>query len=142
VSDPKHLVIDGAWDLLGTPFRMQGRADSGVDCAGVIHQAYLAGGIDLAHENRYAWHSDYSRLMDELLDRYFVQIPSPESCCVVTFYVKTRGKARHMGILVPVAGGFDLIHASQGTKKVVRETFGASWKRRVVAYWGLKEWQQ
>jgi cell wall-associated NlpC family hydrolase len=138
----KTKVIGGAWDLVGTQFRMQGRAKSGVDCAGVVHQAYAAGGFNLKHESRYAWHSDYSILMTELLSEYFVKIAGPEAACVVTFSVKTRNKARHIGILVPVAGGFDLIHATQGTGKVVRETFGKAWRNKVVDYWGIKEWQQ
>ena len=142
MSDRTKVAI-AADRLVGTPFRMQGRCSgSGVDCAGVVHAAYGGAGYDLTHENRYAWHSDYSRLLDELVGQYFVPIDEPESCAVVTFWIKTPGKPRHIGLLVPSGDGFGLIHASQGTEKVVRERFNARWKRRVVQYWRLKEWQQ
>jgi cell wall-associated NlpC family hydrolase len=138
----KNRVAWAADDLVGTPFRNQGRSPGiGLDCAGVVCSAYGAVGVQLAHDNEYAWHSNYSELMNRILSDYFDVIEEPESCAAVTLWVKTPGIARHLGLLVPGPSGFDMIHASQGTTTVVRERFGARWRKKVVSYWRLKEWQ-
>ena len=123
-------LISAARELLGMPFRHQGRAPTGkTDCAGVI--CHVAARNAIEHDDQ----SDYPRLprgarLESALDgqgalvRISLSDISPGDVLLMRF----GRDPQHLAITT----GTSIIHAYAPTGRVVEHGFTDEWKNRVV----------
>lgn len=123
-------IILYARELLGMPFRHQGRAHTGkTDCAGVV--CHVASRLGIEHNDQ----SDYPRLpgngrLEAALDSQpgmeRVQLADVQAGDVLL--MRFGRDPQHLAIFT----GNSIIHAYEPVGRVVEHGIDALWKRRVV----------
>lgn len=131
------IVIE-ARRWLGTRYRHQGRATTGVDCAGlVIEVAKSAAGstFDINGYARVASDESMLALCEQQLQRIARSAMRPGDVLVLAFEHQ-----RHMAIVGDhPAGGLTLIHAYAPSRKVVEQGLDAAWLARVIGVYRFPE---
>ncbi len=132
-----ETIIAAARELLGMPFRHQGRAASGkTDCAGVI--AHVADQHDLEYYDQ----QDYPRQpggarLEAALDAQpclrRVSLIDMAAGDVVLF--RFEGDPQHLGICT----GKGIVHAYETVGKVVEHDIDDRWQRRIVRVYRFVE---
>ena len=123
-------LISAARELLGMPFRHQGRAPTGkTDCAGVI--CHVASRNNIPHDDQ----NDYPRMpggsrLEAALDGqdYLVRVPVAQIQPADVLLMKFAGDPQHLAIFT----GGNIIHAYESVGKVVEHGMTAEWRRRIV----------
>lgn len=123
-------LISAARELLGFPFRHQGRAISGsTDCAGVICHVAARNGIPHEDQTDYPMIPGGSRI-ESALDgqNHLVRVPVSSICPGDVLLMKFSGDPQHLGIYT----GDNIIHAYESVGKVVEHRLSNEWTRRIV----------
>jgi len=125
-------VVCAARQMVGTPFRHQGRSGSGCDCAGVVLAAADAINFKYTAAVGYARIPEGSALKN-LLDKQLTRIQKKEIHigCVALF--RMGRVPQHLGIIADYKGGpvLSLIHSNGKLGKVVEHVFAAPWIGRL-----------
>ena len=133
-------IVAEARRYLGVPFRHQGRAMSGIDCAGLVEVVGIALGdpevTKLAPKIR-----GYSRMPQEAEMQRLMAISlrrKPTGALQLGDIIQTIDhagyrKVCHMGIVTGLNGGIGLIHAYNRVsyEKVVEHTFDPEWAAKI-----------
>lgn len=116
MRDDAVAIVAEARALIGTPFRLQGRDASGLDCVGLVAAVY---GRSSVAPNNYPLRGTDIESAEAYLDQHFRRRRGdPEQGDVLLL---TPGPAQlHIGIWT----GTSLVHAHAGLRRVV-ETPGA-----------------
>ena len=124
-------LIASARELLGFPFRHQGRSPSGkVDCAGVICHVAERNGIPYADQRDYPRQPGGSRL-ESALDTQpsLVRVPKSQVLAGDVLLMRFDGEPQHLALYT----GENIIHAYETMGKVVEHALTDTWNRRIVA---------
>lgn len=128
-------IIAYARETLGTPYAHQGRlCGMALDCAGVA--AYVAGRLNVKFNDR----PGYSRLpVDGLLESVMDDQP-----CLVRVYDKQPGDILVMRFMgdpqhLAIYTGDTIIHAYEGTGRVVEHRIDNAWEKRIVRVYRFKD---
>lgn len=123
-------IIAAARELLGMPFRHQGRAPSGkTDCAGVLCHVAVAHGLPYADQVGYPRQPGSSRLESALDDQpCLVRIPVSTMQAGDALLMKFAGDPQHLAIFT----GKTIIHAYETVGKVAEHDLDEAWRRRIV----------
>lgn len=132
-----ETIIAAARELLGMPFRHQGRAPTGkTDCAGVICHVAESHGLP------YADQTDYPRLpgkgrLESALDEQpcLMRVPVSTMAAGDVLLMNFTGDPQHLGVYT----GNSLIHAYETVGKVVEHGLTEQWKRRIVRVYRFVE---
>lgn len=132
-------VIDAARSWKGTPFHHQGRVKGvGVDCAGLIVEAFKEAGKDLEDRTNYGRLPAGGQLRQELQKR-FSRVhgkPLPGDVLEMSY----EGETSHLGIYTEKD---TIIHANGSTWKkismVVEHGYRDPWIKRTRAIWRVAE---
>lgn len=127
---PDNLIAS-ARELLGFPFRHQGRSPSGkVDCAGVICHTAERNGIPYADQRDYPRQPGGSRL-ESALDTQpsLVRVPKSQVLAGDVLLMRFDGEPQHLALYT----GENIIHAYETMGKVVEHALTDIWNRRIVA---------
>ncbi len=136
-------VVAAARGWIGTPYLHQAAARGvGADCLGLVRGVWaeLIGG---APEPVPAYTPDWSepsgkeRLMDAA-GRHLIRRGADEPACagdVLLFRMRSRGVAKHLGIVAETGPRATFVHA-YGGHSVVESALTAPWARRIAARYG------
>jgi hypothetical protein len=129
-------VVSAARDLVGLPWRHQGRDHRGLDCYGVIDAVCKR--LAIAHPQVEAYPLlPPLDLFDQLLRDYAIEITSPVPGCLSRFMVGRR--PQHMAIVAAYPDGeLTLIHSAMHFGGVCEHRFDARWRRRLVSSWMIR----
>lgn len=122
-------IIAAARECLGTPFMHQGRIlGRALDCAGVAVHAAKRVGQDVEEPN------GYSRLPNNAMLEYWLdRQPFLEKAAVPQagdiLLMRFTGEPQHIAVFT----GENIIHAYQGSGKVVEHVLDAKWRNRIVS---------
>lgn len=130
-------IVTAARELIGMPFRHQGRAHSGkTDCAGVACHVAARLGIE------YADQGDYPRLpgggrLEAALDGQpgLVRVASADMQAGDLLLMRFSGEPQHIAIYT----GSTIVHAYERVGKVVEHGLDAAWRRRIVRVYRFAE---
>lgn len=117
-----NTVVVTARNYIGTPYRFGGNNTSGIDCSGLIHNAYAAAGIKIPRtakeQSKYGKSKDWSQI---------------KTGDVVTFKFKEkREKWWHSGIVTKVGNSqVKFIHASS-SRGVVEDNLTSDYYKKNV----------
>lgn len=117
-------VVQAARELLGTPFRHQGRSTAGVDCAGLVVLAYAAAGLPVKDAKGYS-RLPHKRLLETALEQSFERVdePQPGDVLLMAF----EGEPQHLAIYA----GRTILHSYQRAGKVIEHRYADVWRARV-----------
>lgn len=117
-------LIIAARELVGTPYRHQGRNEFGVDCIGLLILALTRAGVLPADFER----SNYGRLPgSELLDKtaiYCEPLHRPEPGCMALIRWPGDRAPGHAAFVT----GRNLIHAHRHAGRVIEHRYGEPWQ--------------
>lgn len=123
--------VRAARELVGVPYRHQGRTVRGVDCIGLLLLAASRVGVLPLELGR----RDYGRTpLDELLaglGAHCEQLDVPEPGCIVAIRWPGDRRAGH----VAICAGETLIHSYSNCGRVVEHGFRGKWTQWVVSLW-------
>lgn len=139
-------IVACARGWIGTRFAHQGRrkavgADKGgVDCLGLLvgvatECSLRLGDLPLAHLDR----CDYSHFPDERqlyegLRQCLVVVPTGQMAPADVLLLRVDGRAQHVGLVAPYAGGgLSLIHAYAPARCVVEHRLDEAWQSNIAA---------
>lgn len=140
-------IVKAAKTYLGTTHIHQGRKPGvGLDCIGVIVCAGRAVGLRIEDCTTYGPRANPRLLMD-YVHRNFDEIPLEDADHgdVVLFYWRRSRRhgplPQHAGLLIrsnKSESGYDILHAHQGVRKVVRVHYTGEWPARALSAWRYK----
>jgi cell wall-associated NlpC family hydrolase len=122
-------------DLLGIPYKFNGRDLEGLDCWGLCLETCRRAGLDLPE---YEAQGNGASIIDSLIEEkkeFFQKIDRPEPYCLVTFFIK-RPFVSHIGMVMEDCLSF--IHALQGRNVAVERLDHRFWQGRIE---GFYKWQ-
>lgn len=131
---PEQILI-AARDVLGTPFRHQGRLPGiALDCAGLI--IHVTRALDLPYRDQ----SGYSRLpshglLENALDTQPCLVRVSQSMPGDVVLMRFSGDPQHLAI----DAGATLIHAYQPVRKVCEHAWTDDWRARIVRIYRFVE---
>lgn len=124
-------LIDAAREFLGVPFLHQGRNRLGVDCIGLVIASLMKVGVVFYEEP-----PTYARLPngDALLGplRNYCQ-PADEPLPGTVLAMRFRRAVTHVAICT----GPTIIHAYEGTRRVIEHGYDRRWRALTVGQWRL-----
>ena len=123
-------LIASARELLGLPFRHQGRSPSGkVDCAGVICHVAARSGIPYLDQTGYPRQPGGSRLENALDNQPSLsRVPISQMAAGDILLMRFDGEPQHLALYT----GENIIHAYETMGKVVEHALTDTWRRRIV----------
>jgi cell wall-associated NlpC family hydrolase len=128
-------VIAKARELLGVPYRHQGRSHIAVDCIGVI--VVVVRDLALIDVDLFIPANYTARPRDGLLERYVASVCVPSEGPVAGGFALFRwaptAPAAHCAILT----GDTMIHSYKTVGRVTEHGFRAKWPERVHSFWKL-----
>ncbi|WP_346427854.1 C40 family peptidase [Halomonas sp. NO4] len=117
LSMERALILAEAKRTLGTPYRLGGNSERGLDCSGLVQLAYARAGIDLPRSSR----------------QQFRHLPRTDAARPgdLLFFATGRGsKPSHVGIYL---GGGEMIHAPGRGRRVETTSIDlAYWRERFL----------
>ena len=130
-------IIAAARELVGMPFRHQGRAHTGkTDCAGVACHVAARNGIE------YNDQGDYPRLpgggrLESALDGqpHLVRVAAADMQSGDLLLMRFSGEPQHLAIYT----GNTIVHAYERVGKVVEHGMDSAWRRRIVRVYRFTE---
>lgn len=130
-------IIASARELLGMPFRHQGRAPTGkTDCAGVICHVAEAHGLPYADQSGYPRLPGAGRLESALDDQpCLIRVPVSTRQAGDVLLMKFAGDPQHLAIFT----GSTIIHAYETVGKVAEHRLDEAWERRIVRVYRFTE---
>lgn len=140
---PASAVVASARELIGVPFKHQGRSEHGIDCVGLVLLATKRAGCPEIVIPGVTHRPNYGRGVQpnviDLLERHMAgRLLQPVPGVLVVFQFPMESQPRHHGLMTE-SGTF--VHADQtGPKPMrkVRETsFRAPWTERAPTFWKL-----
>jgi len=138
VTSREQAVIDAARSCKGTRFRHQGRQRGiGMDCAGLIIHAFVAGGYRMTDRKRYAREPNPS-IMRTALAEVFVPICdgwTSEPRVLDVAYMRFGGEPQHLALWT----GSSIIHAYLRMRGVVEHGLDGTWRSRIVTTYRHKD---
>lgn len=117
--------------LVGVPFRLHGRDERGLDCAGLVWLAARRAGAALPDGHDY----DALPLLQAVVSRLArILPPAPPGIANGDLAVFSFARRHaHLGIVsAPMAGRLGVIHAYAPLGRVVEHGLDARWRRRLV----------
>lgn len=105
--------------LVGTPFRLQGRAAEGLDCVGVVVATF---GLDGVRCN-YRMRGDYEGEVRASLQQDFRRVPTTQLRPGDLMLMRVASDQLHLGVRTAV--GF--VHAHAGARRVVETPGMPDW---------------
>jgi len=123
---------------IGVPFAPQGRsAFNLLDCVGLPVVSAAIIGVELEFVSDYSFGSDYSGMLGEYLaaNGREVSMSEMQEGDVVAFWLTKPNKPRHLAVLSSGAHGFDMIHTSESSRRVVQHELDAKWQRHIHSVW-------
>lgn len=131
-----ELVLQ-ARELVGVPWRHQGRATWGVDCIGLISLSFQKAGFDWAKIIGVVDKCDYGRNAQpellRLVREHCEHLWRPIDGCLIVIRFPQEKYPRHFGIY---AQG-NIIHADARVGQVVEHSYGGVWKRCEHSLWKI-----
>ena len=130
-------IIDAARDLIGTPFRHQGRIPHlALDCAGLVVAVAQAVGADVRDATGYS-RSPSGCLLENALDGQpglvrVAQLAARQPGDVLL--MRFAGDPQHLAIYA----GETIIHAYEAVGEVVEHGMTDAWARRIVRVYRFK----
>ena len=135
-------IVTEARTWLGTPWAHQGRAKGvAVDCVGlVVEVARATGVLSVAEAADYRRRPDGSTLQAKL-GAYLTSRPLAQLRPGDVVLIATNEVADHVAFVGDYPGGraLTLIHAYWPMRKVVEHRLDATWRRRIVAGYSIRE---
>ena len=114
----RRVVIAGARDMLGKPYRFGGRDPRGFDCSGLVWYTHRQAGIEVPRTAR-----------SQLAAASPVARGALQAGDLLFFRIGAR-RAGHVGIYI---GGGKFIHAPSGGKRVAAARLGDRyWSQRLI----------
>lgn len=122
-------------DLVGVPFKENGRDLNGLDCFGVPVIIYQRLGKTLPEVDYESVARDVvNGKIEENKDDYII-LDKPEPFCMVTFFIK-RPDVSHIGVVLEDCNRF--IHVTKKSRVVIDRLDSLSWCRRIDKFWRPK----
>lgn len=107
--------------LVGSPFRLQGRSEQGLDCVGVAISAY---GVPADRVRRnYRMRGNHAAEIRETLERHFRRVPTAQLRPGDLMLMRVSADQLHIGIRT--CAGF--VHAHAGLRRVVETPAMPDW---------------
>ena len=132
------MLHEAARGWIGSPFRHQGRAHTGIDCVGLLVLACSEVGFAIDDFTAYG-RDPHLGLLEHHLRRVFgAPGHALEPGCVVAcaFPVVTR----HVAIVGDyVHGGLSLIHTWNRVGRVIEHRLDERWRRRITGVYRLEQ---
>lgn len=126
--------IDAVRSYIGTPFHHQGRAPHvGLDCAGVVVCAARECGMAVSDAHGYA-RTPANGMLEQAVIAHCDRIPVEAVTSGDIMLFRFLREPQHLAV-------YDdgmLIHAYSAVGKVVRNSFDATWRERLVACYRLR----
>ena len=122
-------------DLIGIPYKLNGRSKEGMDCYGLVNEMFRRNNVVLP-DYFYADESDITitQLIVENVN-FAVEIAGPEVYCAVLFRQHKFGT--HMGVVLPDLIHF--IHCCVGKNVAIEKLKSPFWKDKIMGYYKWKE---
>lgn len=131
--------MDLARSFLRTPYQHQGRLPGvGLDCYGVVVQAYEMAGVPMRARHNYSQQPSEAELY-AWMDEHFARIGLAHVDVGDVLVFAMVREAQHMAIVSSVAP-VRMIHAYMGVEKVVEHDLAAPWSRLLRSVHTLKAW--
>lgn len=130
-------LITAARNLIGVPWRHQGRTRHGLDCIGLVQMAARNAGLDLERDCGIHIPSVYSRAPDSklhaLVSQYCRAIEKPVPAALLLFQFDNDRYPRHFGLM---SERDTVIHAECRVRgQVVEHGLRAHWVRWLHSAW-------
>lgn len=137
MSETGNKIAAAAIDMVGTPFRHQGRKPrSGLDCAGVVLCSVWSAGCDVPECLGYGPIPKTDVLLTELAARlHRVHRDDCEPGDIILFEYRPN-LPMHFAVLV---GQEQIVHAHSVTGCVVQHRMTQAWTSRIHSIWRVKE---
>lgn len=117
---PRDGVVFYAKGYLGTPYAYGGNTKKGIDCSGLIHNAYQQQGIKIP------------RTVNELRKKgKRISVNRAKKGDILFFRTSRKRKLTHAGIVVNIRGGVpEFIHASTSKGVMISSMANTYWEKR------------
>jgi len=117
---PRDGVVFYAKSYLGTPYAYGGNTKNGIDCSGLINQAYQKQGVRIP------------RTVNELRKKgKRISVDRAKKGDIIFFRTSKKRKLTHAGIVVDVRKGIPrFIHASTSQGVMISSLANAYWEKR------------
>lgn len=122
-------------DLIGIPYKFNGRDKSGMDCYGLVLEMFKRNNVTLPD---YLYEDDSDATITKLISdnvEFAVELERPEPYCAVLFRQHKFGT--HMGVVLPDLSHF--IHCSTGRNVAVEKLGSMRWYSKIMGYYKWKE---
>jgi hypothetical protein len=121
-------------DLIGVPYKLNGRDKTGFDCYGLVHEMFKRNGITLPDYN-YTDDSDET-ITKLIVDNFYlaIELKEPEPYCGVLFRQYKWGT--HMGVVL--SDKLHFIHCSAKKSVAVEKLTSPVWRTRIMGYYTWK----
>lgn len=127
-------VVSAAMDVLGVPFRHQGRNKRGIDCAGVLVHCFQT--LELPHFDELGYpRNAYDGTLEKILDAQpsLKRIPVAEAREGDVLAMRISKDPQHIAIHAGIHhGAAYIIHGSEQHGKVVMHRLDELWRARIV----------
>ena len=116
---PRDGVVYYAKGYLGTPYALGGNTKNGIDCSGLIHNAYSQQGVKIP------------RTIDVLRKRgKRISVDRAKKGDLIFFRTSRKRKLTHAGIVVATKRGIpQFIHASSSRGVIISTLDNTYWKK-------------
>lgn len=121
-SAKRDQVIAHAKLFLGTPYRLGGTSHSGIDCSGLVINAF--GSINLKLPRTSAQQGQKGRA---------ISIDQARPGDLIFFDTERKGRISHAGIITSVKEGIRFIHSSSSRGVIISDLQSRYWSRHYLS---------
>ena len=132
--------IQAASELIGVPFRHQGRNALGVDCAGVLVHVFIRLGLPYHDEMGYP-RNPYDGQLEKIMDSQpsLERIGLNDAAAGDVLVMRMSRAPQHIAIHAGEVGGFPyIIHGSELHGNVAHHRLDSLWGARVIRAYRFK----